>query len=179
MRQKGFRTQQIVLITTLLDDEAYPAEELAEAYRRRWEAELNLRSLKSVMRMDVLRCQTPAMVRKEVWAHLLAYNLVRRVMAVAAKDRGVRPGGISFTGAADTFLSFAPKLGSAETEEAVERLWRALVRAVGRHRVGNRPDRYEPRKVRRRKQKYPRLSEPRSEARRKLRDRVKPKTKKR
>jgi hypothetical protein len=91
----------------------------------------------------------------------------------------VRPDEISFKGALQTFLSFAPKLESAETEEAVDRLWRCLVRAVGRHRVGNRPDRYEPRKVRRRRLRFPKLTEPRAAAREKLRNGVKRDGKKR
>ena len=66
-----------MVVTTLLDPAAFPAEELASLYRRRWHGELDIRSLKVAMRMDVLRCKTPAMVRKEFWAHLLAYDLVR------------------------------------------------------------------------------------------------------
>jgi len=179
VKQKGFRPEKIVLVTTLLDDAEYPAEEIAEAYQRRWDAELDLRSLKSVMGMDVLAGKTPAMVRKEVWIHLLAYNVVRRVMLEAAKERGYRPEEVSFKGALQTFLSFAPKLESAGTEEEVERLRRALLRAVGRHRVRRRPNRYEPRKVRRQRTRFPRLSEPRSVARLKLRKRIKEEGKKR
>src|SRR5262249_58457138 len=77
VRQRGFRTRRLLLVTTLLDAAAYPADDLEELYRRRWQAELNLRSLKVVLQMDVLRGKSPDIVRKEVWAHLLAYNLVR------------------------------------------------------------------------------------------------------
>src|SRR5436190_3966507 len=77
VEQKGFRTKVYIVATTLLDAEEYPAEDLASLYRRRWQAELNLRSLKVVLGMDVLRCKSPDMVRKEIWVHLLAYNLLR------------------------------------------------------------------------------------------------------
>ena len=84
--QRGFRTKTLVVVTTLVDSEAYPAHEIAELYRRRWQAELHLRSLKVVLQMDHLRCKTPHRVRNEFYMHLLAYNLVRRVMALAALE---------------------------------------------------------------------------------------------
>jgi hypothetical protein len=77
VRQLGFRTKQLVLVTTLTDAQAYQAADQAALYRRRWQAELNLRSLKAEMQMDILRGQSPDVVRKEIWAHLLVYNLVR------------------------------------------------------------------------------------------------------
>src|SRR5262245_30498188 len=100
--------------------------------------------------MDLLRGQTPAVVRKEVWAHLLAYNVVRAVMAQAARQAGVGPDGLSFAGAVQAVNAFAPHLQTAATAAAWARLWSALVTAVATHRVGNRPDRVEPRAVKRR-----------------------------
>ena len=73
----GFRTREFVVVTSLLDAELYPREELAGLYRARWHAELDIRSIKQTMKMDVLRCKTPEMVRKEIWAHLLVYNMIR------------------------------------------------------------------------------------------------------
>ena len=87
----GFRTREFVVVTSLLDPEAFPREELAGLYRARWHAELDIRSIKQTMKMDVLRCKTPEMVRKEFWAHLLAYNLIRGVMAEAARRHGLAP----------------------------------------------------------------------------------------
>ena len=78
MGRRGFRTRSFVVVTSLLDPEAFPPAELAAAYRRRWDAELDIRSIKQTMGMDVLRCKTPDMVRKEVYAHLLVYNLILR-----------------------------------------------------------------------------------------------------
>src|SRR5262249_5339401 len=84
VQQPGFRTRSIVVVTTLLDPEQVTKEDLAALYRARWHNELDLRSLKSTMQMRELRCKTPELVRKEVWTHILAYNLIRTVMAQAA-----------------------------------------------------------------------------------------------
>ena len=172
VRRRGFRTRQVVLVTTLLDKAAYPARDLAELYRRRWQAELNLRSLKVVLRMDVLRGQSPDIVRKEVWAHLLAYNLVRALMARAAAGAGARADELSFCGAWHALNAFLPRFQGARTEAEGLRLWRRLLELIGRRRVGRRPDRYEPRKVKRRPKKCDRLHRPRAEERRRLRDGV-------
>jgi IS4 transposase len=91
VRQKGFRTKELVVITTLLDAESYPAAEIAALYRRRWQAELHLRSLKIVLQMDHLRCKTPHRVRNEFYMHLVAYNLIRQLLSVAACRAGVEP----------------------------------------------------------------------------------------
>ena len=104
--------------------------------------------------MDVLRGKSPAMVRKEVWAHLLVYNLVRALMAQAAAAVGVRPDELSFKGALHALNAFLPKLEGARTEAEASRLWRRLLRLIGRRRVGDRPDRYEPRAVKRRPKNY-------------------------
>jgi hypothetical protein len=120
------------------------------------------------MQMDILRGKSPAMVRKEVWAHLLVYNVVRTLMAQAAQATGVRPEEVSFKGALQTVNAFLPHLRAARTEEEAFRLCREMLVAIGCHQVGNRPDRYEPRVVKRRPKNYPRLKEPRAEARRRL-----------
>jgi hypothetical protein len=108
--QRGFRTQVLVVVTTLLDAETYTATDLAEVYRRRWQAE------KVTLGMDVLRCQSPAMVRKEVWAHLLAYNLIRAVMAQTAQEYGADPRDTSFAGALQALTAFAERLLEAEED---------------------------------------------------------------
>jgi len=175
VRQRGFRTR-LVLVTALPDAAAYRASDLAELYRRRWQAELNLRWLKTVLQMDVLRGQSPDAVRKEVWAHLLVYNLVRAPMGQAAV--GVRPDELSFTGALHAVNAFLPKLEGARAAAEASRLWARLVRMIGRRRVGDRPDRYEPRVVKRRPKNYPKLPVPRAEARRQLGDNAKETAKK-
>ena len=168
VRQRGFRTRRYVLVTTLRDRAAYPAEDLAALYRRRWQAELNLRSLKAILQMDILRGQSPGMVRKEVWGHLLAYNLVRGLMAQAARATGARPDEVSFKGAVQVTNAFLPKLQGARTAEEAARLWRRLIELIARRRVGGRPDRVEPRCRKRRPKNYAKLTVPRDEARRQL-----------
>jgi hypothetical protein len=169
VRVPGFRTKRFVLVTTLLDAETVSGADLADLYRRRWQAELHPRSLKMTLQMDVLRGKTPAMVRKEVWAHLLVYNLVRTVMAEAAVLARVRPDEVSFTGAWQTINAFLPQLRMAATAEDAQALSEVLLWAVEEHRVGDRPNRYEPRKVKRRAKNYKCLNEPRRQARDKLR----------
>jgi hypothetical protein len=163
----GFRTRSLVVVTTLLDPAAFPAGELASLYRRRWHAELDIRSLKVAMRMDVLRCHTPAMVRKEFWAHLLAYDLVRGAMAEAARRHRVSPRELSFQGARQTLEGFRGELGHATTAAAVV-LVEVALSAIASHRVGDRPDRVEPRVVKRRPKAYPRMQVPRKVARKRL-----------
>ena len=154
--QKGFRTESLVVVTTLLDAEQYPPEEIALLYRRRWQAELHLRSLKIVLQMDHLRCKTPERVRNEFFTHLLGYNLIRGVMALAALQSGRSPWEISFKGTLQTLGQFLPILLSRISSEA----WcAALLTAVATHIVGDRPDRFEPRLVKRRPKPYKHLRE--------------------
>jgi hypothetical protein len=119
------------------------------------------------MGMSVLRCKSPDLVRKEVWAHLLAYNLVRGLMAEAAGAAGLEPREVSFAGALQTVTAFAPVMRLADPAD-LPRLHRILLRAIARHRVGDRPDRYEPRAVKRRAKPIALLTVPREQARRRL-----------
>jgi len=158
VEQKGFRTRVLIVVTTLLDPEEIPAAEIATLYRRRWQAELNLRSLKIVLQMDHLRCKTPHRVRNEFYMHLVAYNLIRQMMAVAASKAGVEPWTVSFKGTLQTINNLLPLLStSVSTAEWCE----ALLHAIATHAVGDRPDRFEPRLRKRRRKKYMLLREPR------------------
>ena len=159
-----------MVVTTLLDPEQTTTEDLATLYRARWHNELDLRSLKSSMQMGELRCKTPELVRKEVWTHILAYNLIRTVMAQAAARHGVAPRTISFTGAMQTLEAFQPLLEFGAAQEAVSRLrlYHDLLDAIASHRVGDRPDRYEPRVKKRRRNHYGWLTKPRAEMKRKM-----------
>lgn len=163
--QPGFRTRSLVVVTTLLDAQQTTKEDLAALYRARWHNELDIRSLKSAMQMGELRCKTPELVRKEVWAHVLAYNLLRTVMAQAAARHGVAPRTLSFTGAMQTVGAFQPLLefGAAQDAAARLRLYHDLLDAIATHRVGDRPDRYEPRLKKRRRNNYDWLTKPRAE----------------
>ncbi len=104
---KGFRVQAISVVTTLLDPVAFPAEAFADLYRRRWQAELFLRHIKTTMGMDLLRCKSPAMVHKELTMHLIAYNLVRLTMLEAASARAMPPERISFKGTLATLREWS------------------------------------------------------------------------
>jgi len=159
--QQGFRTRQLLLVTTLLDAKLYRRAELAAAYRARWHVELDLRSIKQVMRMEVLRCKTPAMVRKEIWMHLLAYNLVRKLMAEAAATAGICPRDISFKGTLQTLAAFA-EVGWFCSIAQWCMLYQVILRAIATHRVNNRPDRVEPHAVKRRPRTQTCLNEPRA-----------------
>jgi hypothetical protein len=164
---KGFRIRQLVLATTLLDAQLYPAAELAQAFRVRWHAEVDLRSVKVAMKMDVLRCKTPAMVRSEFWMHLLGYNLVRTVMAAAADRHDRLPREISFTAALQLLRTFAPLMALLPRETAM-RMHELLLNALGKEVVGDRPNRYEPRAIKRRPKPHDLLNEPREKARRRM-----------
>ena len=159
------RTRTITIATTLCDPQAYGKADLAELYRRRWQAELNLRSLKTVLQMDVLRCKTPERVRKEIWAHLLAYNLIRTVMAQAAQKYKVEPWTISFKATLQTLKAFALPLLTCTKSKLPEGI-EEMLQAIARHSVGNRPDRVEPRALKRRPKPYDLLNKPRDQARR-------------
>src|SRR3954454_3123364 len=165
VEQPGFRTRSIVVVTTILDPEQASAEELASLYRARWNNELDLRSIKVTLQMDMLRCKTPELVRKEIWAHVLAYNLIRTVMAQAAAGEGVAPRSISFKATLQVLEAFRPLIadradvGPGDLAAFYER----LLRAIAVHRVGDRPDRFEPRMVRKGPRGYEELKRPRRE----------------
>lgn len=158
VEQSGFRTKTLVVVTTLTDAREYPRNDIASLYRQRWQAELHLRSLKTVLQMDHLRCKTPERVRNEFYMHLLGYNLIRQSMAIAAMESGMEPWAISFTGALQLLNHFLPMLMSRVSTD----IWcRSLFDAIATHKVGNRPDRFEPRLVKRRPKTYKHLREPR------------------
>jgi hypothetical protein len=167
VRRCGFRTQVFVVVTTLLDAVCYSAEDLADLYRQRWHGELDLRSIKIALGMDVLRCQTPEMVRKELWMYVLAYNLLRAVMVQAALREGLCPRQLSFKSALQAVNGFIPALVLSEGA-VVEALLEALWASVAAHRVGQRPNRVEPRAVKRRPKAHKLLRVPRPKARKRL-----------
>ena len=122
------------------------------------------------MQMHELRSKTPEMVRKEIWAHVLAYNLIRTVMAQAAATHDLSPRSISFKGAMQTLEAFQPLLEHQAGQGRAHRvrLYQDLLRAVATHQVGDRPDRFEPRVKKHRRNHYGWLTEPRSEVKRKM-----------
>ena len=156
---KDNRAERFKVATTILDASIGGAQ-IGQLYERRWSGELDIRAIKSTMKMDILRCKSPEMVEKEIWVHLLAYNLLRTVMAVAATESKVEPRKISFKGAKQILTAFAPKLEAALPEQRVG-LVAAMLKALGYHRVGNRLGRWEPRARKRRPKPTKRLNQPR------------------
>jgi hypothetical protein len=167
VRRKGYKTRTVIIVTTLLDGELYSAKHLTDLFSARWHCELDLRSIKQALGMGTLRCKTPEMVRKELWAHLLAYNLIRVRMAQAATMCNLLPRTLSFTAARNHIQNFAPYLKTTSGTE-YQRIEIEMLKAIAGCRVGNRPGRKEPRKVKKRMQKYSYLTKPRDEARKGL-----------
>lgn len=162
--QPGFRVRKLVVVTTLLDANEYSRKDIAELYHQRWLAELDIRAIKCSLGMDVLRCKWPAMVRKEIWAHLLAYNLVRRMLLQSALASGRSPRQISFTAAMQKIAASwmqGPLWDEAARTVLLEIHWDDLAG----HRVGHRPNRVEPRAVKRRPKPHDLLTTPRADAR--------------
>jgi hypothetical protein len=166
--QPGFRTRSVIVVTTLLDPTQASREELASLYRARWNNELDLRSIKVTLQMSLLRGQTPEMVRKEIWAHVLGYNLIRTVMAQAAAGEGVPPRSISFKAAVQVLEAFRPLIDVQAHRDASHRatLYEQLLRAIAMHRVADRPDRFEPRMAKRGPRRFDGLRRPRAEVKR-------------
>jgi DDE family transposase len=162
-RDKNNRVEQFRVVTTILDA-SIGGRQIGDLYERRWEGEVHIRSIKATLKMDVLRCKTPEMVRKEIWAHLLAYNLLRTVMAVAAAETGIEPREISFKGAKQAVTAFAPKIEAARPENRA-RLIDVMLTTIAYHRVGDRPGRWEPRARKRRPKPGYRLMQPRAATR--------------
>ena len=156
---KNNRVQQFKVVTTILDL-SINGKQIGDLFERRWEGEVDIRSIKSTMQMDILRCKTPDMVHKEIWTHLLAYNLLRTVMAVAANENEIEPRKVSFKGAKQALSAFAPKIEAALPKNRGQ-LIDAMLVTIAYHRVGNRPGRWEPRACKRRPKPAARLTQPR------------------
>ena len=158
----GFRTHVLYLATDLLDPQQFPAYTLAELYRRRWQVELFFRNIKSTMRMDVLRCLSPQMIRRELHMHMIAYNLIRALMLQAALAFAAPLSRISFKGAGDTLRQWAPHLACIAAIPTLYRhLFLSLLQIISKDLVPLRPNRAEPRAVKRRPKNYQRLTKPR------------------
>lgn len=165
--QPGFRVQSLAVVTTLTDAEEYTKDDLAELYHKRWLVELDIRTLKVTLGMDVLRCKTPEMVRKEIWTCLLAYNLIRQTMLQAALAAGCSPRQLSFTAALQKIAASWATLSVCD-ETLLVLVVEVHLQHLASHQVGDRPDRVEPRAIKRRPKPHKLLTEPRAAARAKL-----------
>lgn len=169
LTMRELKSQGKVLVTTLLNPKEFARKELAELYAKRWCVEVDLKAIKETMQMGILRCKTPEMVRKEIWAHLCAYNLIRTVMAQAACHANLHPRNISFKATIQSLNALRDKLLLA-TDEQIQKLLEILWSGVATQQVGNRPGRSEPRAVKRRPKPYPRLKNARNLARHELKN---------
>jgi hypothetical protein len=157
----GFRTQSVTLITTVTD-KAITAAELIALYFRRWEIELHFRDIKIALNMDVLQCKTPATIERELLMHVVAYNLVRTLMQTSAASHGADINRLSFKGCLDTVRHFADAAHAAEGKpRTIKALTEEMLLAVAKDTNPLRPNRSEPRAVKRRPKNYHRLTKPR------------------
>lgn len=159
---KGFRTRHITLCTTLLDEQLYPDEALIELYMHRWKIELYLRDIKVTLGLDIVRCQSPAMVEKEIWMQAIAYNMVRALMLEAAMTHGVSLERLSFKGTVDKLREWSGWMNQGRVE-INKVLLKELLMLIASDPVPLRPWRSEPRAVKRRRKNYQLLTKPRHE----------------
>ena len=158
---RGFRARRITLVTTLLDPKDYPAQELIALYARRWRLELCLRDLKTTMGMEQLRCKSPDMAEKELLAYLVAHNLIRCLIAEAVARYQVDLERVSFKGSVDALRQYSDAIAKAPNQKLRDQLWADLLLNLARDLVRYRPNRQEPRAVKRRPKPYPLLNQPR------------------
>jgi len=161
IEQPGFRTQSVSLLTTLLDINAFSTLSLTQLYRSRWNVELNIKHLKTSLGMDILRCKTPDMIRKEIYAFLLVYNLLRSLMWDAGTTYSTPPLRLSLQGTRQKFNNFIPQFLSV-CPYRVSQIYQTLLKVIVHKTVPQRPGRVEPRVVKRRPKAYPWMQQPRS-----------------
>jgi hypothetical protein len=161
---RGGAKEQAIIVTTMTDP-TIPQKEISDLYWKRWHCELDIRAIKQSLNLDVIRAKSPSMVRKEIWAHLLAYNLLRGMMVESAKRNDVLPRQLSVKGTMQAVESFTPAMMAIDGNEAI---YNALLTTVSAHRVGNRPGRQEPRLKKRRPAWKVYMKKPRNQSHRRL-----------
>jgi putative transposase len=163
----GYRVKELVVATSLLDAQAYGTDEIIELYSERWQVELDIRTLKVTLGMSDLRCKTPFMVEREIWAHILAYNLIRKVGAQVAVQKQVSPRSISFKATKQVVLGGWQQATHLQGADYV-RVEKVMLKILQKQKVGHRPGRCEPRAIKVRPKPHKFLTEPRQVARAKL-----------
>lgn len=157
LKVRGFRPESVLLVTTMIDAERYPAEDVASLYARRWKIELWFRDIKTSMGMEALRCQSPKMVHKELEMFFIAYNLIRALMTEASALHDVPPDCISFKGTVDATRQYSIAIAQARSKKQQRRLVQDLLAVLAKDQVPARPGRREPRAVKRRPKPFPLL----------------------
>lgn len=164
----GRRTETLTVITTLTDPNEYSKKDIAELYGFRWNVELDIRDIKQTLDLDHVRCKTPDMVYRELWVTLLAYVLVRKVIATSAAMHDRQPRQLGFTLACQTILASWMLLATGSCRDP-RQLWVATLARIARNEVANRPGRIEPRVLKRRRHRYPLMRQPRRELQEEMR----------
>jgi hypothetical protein len=167
VEQKGFRSKILDIVTTLLDAKIYTKEAIASLYRRRWSIELNFRHIKTTLGMELLSTKTPEMAHKEVLIYMLAYNLIRSLIWAAKQTYRIAIERISFKGTIQHLATASPYLAIADASD-YSRRYEELIQLVSKEQVPDRPDRVEPRVVKRRPKKFSLMTQPRSVLKAKL-----------
>lgn len=155
---KGFRDRSRVIVTTFLNQKKFPKKDLADLYDYRWCVELDIRSIKDTMKMGILRGKTPEMVHKEIWIHILSYNLIRKIMAQAAIHHNKKPRELSFK-LTIQFIDAFRQSGILSNQD--DKAYLELLNAIAYKKIGNRPGRWEPRRIKRRPKGFLRLQKAR------------------
>lgn len=161
---REFKVGGKTLVTTLQSTGTAPKEALKALYQSRWQVELDLRHIKATMGLGLLSCKTPEMAEKEIWVYLLAYNLIRLMMAQSALLADITPRTISFKHCLQLWVLSVRQINTADDEQLAT-LWIMMAQ----QRVGNRPGRCEPRAMKRRPKPFPLLTVPRAFAREEVR----------
>lgn len=160
LKVREFKVDRKVYVTTFLNNKKYHKKELAKIYELRWHLEINLKSIKETMDMDMLSCKTPEMVRKEIGIHFLAYNFIRIIMAEACVQHDVMPNQVSFKGTIQLLNVFMPHfIKSSKRENKI--MYDELLKKIVKNKIGNRPGRVEPRAVKKRPKPFDTLNKPR------------------
>jgi hypothetical protein len=163
LARRGYRSESVTLVTTLLDAQKYPAQDIAQLYARRWQIELWFRDIKTSLGMEVLRCKSPGMVHKEMEMFFIAYNLIRCLIAQAGTLNDVALDRMSFKGTVDSVRQFSLAIAQARSKKKQQQLILELLEVIARDEVPNRPGRREPRAVKRRPKAFPLLNKPRDQ----------------
>jgi hypothetical protein len=159
LKVRGFRPESVILATTMIDADTYPAEEVAQLYGRRWKIELWFRDIKTSMGMEVLRCKSPKMVHKELEMFLIGYNLIRALMTEASAIQKVPLDRISFKGTVDATRQYSIAIAQARSKKKQRELVIDLLRVLAKDELPHRPGRREPRAIKRRPKPFPLLNQ--------------------
>ncbi len=169
---REFQCHGVTYVSTFTNHKKFHKKDLEKLYAHRWQVEVNLRDIKNTLGMDVLSCKSPDMIEKEISVHMLAYNIIRAIMAEACCNHNAVPSKISFKGSVQLINQFMPRY--AQVNSLINQaLYETMLKLIVSNKVANRPGRVEPRKIKRRRKPFPLLHKKRREEIKKLEKRQK------